>query len=365
MEATIGAPVDPPHSMMRESPAATAVARPHPSMNRQPLEGQSRMRQRPVWLVAMAAAAGLALLCILAVPGWLHPPLSPVELEGVVSAEKRVELRQAQDQLQENARATMLQAIAGALLVAGVIATWRQVHVSREGQITERFSRAVDHLGSDNPDVRLGGIYTLERIAKDSEADRRTVQSVLGAFVRNHAPWPVGAPDGPEHPTARVDERIPRLQYRAPDVQGAIGILGRRLPYPDPVQLYLARTDLRGAFLNGARLSNANLRHTNLARAVMRGADLRGSDLQDADLRQAWMDRAQLTGADLSHAYLQAARLIGAVLVNAKLIGADLRGANLHDALLEGADLKDATWDTATRWPVGFQPPGQAGEPAE
>ena len=31
----------------------------------------------------MAAAAGLALmlLCILAIPGWLHPPLSPVELE--------------------------------------------------------------------------------------------------------------------------------------------------------------------------------------------------------------------------------------------------------------------------------------------
>jgi hypothetical protein len=325
------------------------------------------MRQRPVWLVAMAATAGLALmlLCILAIPRWLHPPLSAVELDGVVSAEKRVELRQAQEQLQENARATMLQAIAGALLVAGVIATWRQVHISREGQITERFSRAVDHLGSDNPDVRLGGIYTLERIAKDSPADRRTVQSVLGAFVRNHAPWPVGATDASEHPTAEVDERVPRLQYRAPDVQAAIGVLGRRLPYPDPVELYLARTDLRGAFLDGARLSNTSFRHSNLARAVMRGVDLRGSDLQYADLRQAWMDRAQLMGADLSHAYLQGANLNGAVLVNAKVIGAELRGVSLHDARLEGADLQDAKWDATTRWPVGFQPPGQAGEPAE
>jgi Pentapeptide repeats (8 copies) len=339
-------------------------------MNQQPLEGPPRMRQPAAWRVALAAAAGvpLVLLCIFVVPGWLHPPLSPEALQGVVSADRRVELRQAQEQLQEDARATLLQGIAGALLVAGAIATWRGVHVSREGQITERFSRAVDHLGSDNPDVRLGGIYTLERIAKDSEADRRTVQSVLGAFVRNHAPWPVGAPDGPEHPTATVDEHMQRLEFRKPDVQAAIWVLGRRLPYPDPLQLYLARTDLRGAFLDRARLSGANIRHTNLARAVMRGADLTGSDLHDADLRQAWMDRSQLTGADLSHAYLQGATLIGAVLENAKLTGADLRGANLHDARLEGADLNDVNWDATTVWPVGFepkQPAGQAGEPAD
>jgi hypothetical protein len=328
------------------------------------------MQQPAARLAILAVVAALALalvLCVLVVPGWLHPPLSSAQLQAVTSAERRVELQQAQERLQEDARATLLPGIAGVLLAVGAIAAWRQVQVSREGQITERFSRAVDHLGSDNRDVRLGGIYTLERIAKDSPPDRRTVQSVLGAFVRNHAPWHVGAPDGPEHPTATVDERLPRLQFRAPDVQGAVGILGRRLPYPDPVELYLARVDLRGAFLDGARLSNTSLRHTNLARAVMRGVDLRGSDLKDADLREALMDRAQMTGTNLSGAHLQGATLHEAVLEHADLTGADLRGANFHDAHLKGADLKDAKWDDTTVWPDGFDPKRphpHAGEPA-
>jgi hypothetical protein len=330
------------------------------------------MRQPAARLAALVAVAALTLavvlLCVLLVPGWLHPPLSSAQLQGVTSAERRVELQQAQEGLQADARATLLSGIAGVLLAVGAIAAWRQVQVSREGQITERFSRAVDHLGSNNRDVRLGGIYTLERIAKDSPADRRTVQSVLGAFVRNHAPWPVGTPDGPEHPTARVDERVPWLQYRAPDVQGAVSVLGRRLPYPDPVRLFLARVDLRGAFLDGAGLSNTSFRHANLARAVMRGVDLRGSDLTDADLREAWMDRAQLTGANLSQAYLQGAKLNEAVLENANLIGADLRGADFQDAHLEGADLTDATMDSITVWPDGFDPKRprpHAGEPAD
>jgi hypothetical protein len=303
-------------------------------------------------------AIALVLLCIFVVPGWLHPPLSSTQLQGVTSPERRVELRQAQEKLQEDARATLLSGIAGVLLAVGAIAAWQQVQVSREGQITERFSRAIDHLGNDNRDVRLGGIYTLERIARDSPGDRRTVQSVLGAYVRNHAPWPVGAPGGPKHPTAGVDWRVPWLQYRAPDVQGDVAALGRRQPDPDPdpVDLFLARVDLRGAFLAGARLSNTNFRHANLARAVMSGADLRGSNLQDADLREAWMDRAQMTGADLSEAYLQGATLNGAALENANLTRADLSGANFEDARLEGANLSDVTVDATTVWPEGFDP---------
>ena len=65
-----------------------------------------------------------------------------------------------------------------------MVATWRQVPVSREGQITERFTRAMEHLGSETADVRLGGIYALERIARNPEMDRATITdaglSVLG-----------------------------------------------------------------------------------------------------------------------------------------------------------------------------------------
>jgi hypothetical protein len=327
------------------------------------------MVRRPTsWFVALAIAAVLALLllCVLVFPRLLHPPLSGADLRGIQSADKRVELQQAQARLQNDARATLLQGVAGVLLVVGVVATWRQVQVSREGQITERFARAVDHLGSDSDDVRLGGVYTLERIAKDSPADRRTVHAVLGAFVRNHAHWVVGAPGGPEHPSPTVDEQLPWLQHRRPDVQAAMTVLGRRLPSRDPLDLYLSRVDLRRAFLSDAWLANTEMRHANLARAAMRRVHLEDSDLGHTDLRQAWMEQARLTRANLSEAHLQGAKLVGADLRGAKLIGADLQGADLRDAdlrgadlqgaRLEGADLDDAKVDTTTVWPEGFRP---------
>jgi hypothetical protein len=44
--------------------------------------------------------------------------------------------------------------------------------------------------GADKLDVRLGGIYALERIAKGSKRDHPTVVEVLSAFVREHAQPP-------------------------------------------------------------------------------------------------------------------------------------------------------------------------------
>ena len=52
--------------------------------------------------------------------------------------------------------------------------------------------KAIEQLGSDKLDVRIGGIYALERIALDSAKDHPTVMAVLTAFIREHShePWP-------------------------------------------------------------------------------------------------------------------------------------------------------------------------------
>jgi hypothetical protein len=57
----------------------------------------------------------------------------------------------------------------------------RTVEVTQEQQITERFTRAIDQLGNDKLSVKLGGIYALERIAKDSPKDHWQVMEVLTA----------------------------------------------------------------------------------------------------------------------------------------------------------------------------------------
>ena len=93
------------------------------------------MHRRLAWPVAAGLAAFLVVTIgtLTLIPQWLYPRLSGDELQAVTGADNRIQLQQAQSQLQNNARATLLQAIAGLLVVAGAIATWRQVQINREG----------------------------------------------------------------------------------------------------------------------------------------------------------------------------------------------------------------------------------------
>jgi hypothetical protein len=180
--------------------------------------------RRAIWFVALTAFGVLLVLLdgIVLVPHLLYPRLSAADLRGVASAQVRIQLQQAQSQLANNVRSAVLQGLAGLVVVVGGAAAWWQVRISREGQITERFSKAVDQLGSPNGDVRIGGLYALERIARNSAADRNAILFLLGAFIRTRAPWPVGAPGGPQHPTATVDDDLPWMRVRAPDIQAAM-----------------------------------------------------------------------------------------------------------------------------------------------
>jgi hypothetical protein len=96
----------------------------------------------------------VAFVAVVLVPIWLEPALSKADLSAVPAGEKRVTLQQAQAQMQNSIRSTLLQGLAGVLVIGGAVATWRQVQISREGQITDRLTHAIDQLGNDKVDVR-------------------------------------------------------------------------------------------------------------------------------------------------------------------------------------------------------------------
>ena len=82
-----------------------------------------------------------------------------------------------------------------ALLVSqgNQITSQKALLVSQEGQIPDRFTMAeqlgaTDLRGNPKLEVRLGGIYSLERIANDSEKDHWAIMEVLGSYARLHAP---------------------------------------------------------------------------------------------------------------------------------------------------------------------------------
>lgn len=292
------------------------------------------MARRTAWLVAIGVLVLLAVIVV--VPQLQVANLPDAELRQVAEADKKIQLQQAQEQLRNNVRSTLLQAVAGLLVVIGATATWYQVRVNRDGQITDRYSRAVEHLGNDNVDVRIGALYALERIANNSAEDRRFVQTTIGSFLRNRSPWPAGSPGVPEHPTPTVDETLPWLWMRAQDVETALVVLARQPKARDAPPVRLSHVDLRSAYLEDHDLSGALIRRSNLARAWLPGTRLDGCDLHAADLRLAKLTGASLRKASVRDAYLQ---------------GADLRGVDL-----EGADLRGAHADAKTTWPAGYTP---------
>ena len=307
-----------------------------------------RLPQRlPQWTaLAVLGLLGLAgIAALLLAPAWLHPPLTEGQLRGITDPEKRITLQQAQSQLQNDARATLLQGLAGLVVVAGAAATWQQVQISRHGHITDRITRAVDQLGQDTVDVRLGGLYALERVAKDSYQDRATVTTILAAYVRTHAPVNSRSESGSDEPDLW-------LQLRRPDVQAALTLLGRRPETAEDSDVYLSHTDLRKARMGKGGWDGLICAHSNLVGARLRCASLVRASFDDSDLRGVRLDEAILTEAKLRHT-----RLDGAVLR-----GADLRGADLTGATLDGADLTGVRTDSHTIWPEGFNPPGHPQE---
>lgn len=92
-----------------------------------------------------------------------------------------------------------------------------QIELMHSAQVTDRFTRAIEQMGSASTHVRMGGIFAMERIARDSPGDHQYVVDTLAAFVRGRLP------------ASDVGEGgyVPILQLRAPDAQAAVTVLCR------------------------------------------------------------------------------------------------------------------------------------------
>jgi uncharacterized protein YjbI with pentapeptide repeats len=329
-----------------------------------------------LYYILIAATAILTLAALLWIL-WVVPKWQVIQLQKTKVLIKTNELFS----LENEARRTTAQIIAGVLVIAGLILTGIQLiitsNLTQEGQITDRFTKAISQLGDPKLEVRLGGIYALERIAKDSEKDHWTIMEVLTAYVRENASITKYKQANKNSSTKKrakeeVEQKLPT------DIQAILTIIGRRDKRYEPNRLdlpstILGKANLRGADLRGADLSEANLSEANLLGAnlsgaelftanlnranlnranlfgaFLNGADLSGAYLGDADLSEANLSEANLSEASLLGAYLFRADLSEANLFRANLFRANLFGANLGGADLREADLRDArslTWE--------------------
>ncbi len=214
--------------------------------------------------------------------------------------------------LENTTEAFIVQALGGAFFFVTAFFSWRNLVVTQEKQITERFSKAIEQLGNKNLSIRLGGIYSLERIAKDSPKDHVTVMDILSTFIQE---------------TSSLDKEQEIINR---DVQAVLYVIGQRKDSLEPKNL-------------GFTLDFTNLRGANFFRGDFRRFGFKSSDLRNADLRQANFSEADFTTAKLNESDLHGANFTKAIVKDC-----DFRGVKglTSTQIMSAYDWETATYDS-------------------
>lgn len=170
-------------------------------------------------------------------------------------------------------------------------------------------------------ELRLAGIYALERIANDSEKDRDAVSEVLSTYVRENAHFnPADDASGASHPTVV-----------SPTPSGGIATVSAASVIPDGL---LSERHVR---------ADIQTIMTVLGRRTARGV----LDLRDVDLRHVYLQDAHLEGANLWNAHFEQSGLGNTHLDDAYLVGAHFELAFMWDTHLDRANLDQAVFTYA------------------
>jgi hypothetical protein len=110
-------------------------------------------RNRTALVVGGTAAAVMAYLLLV----WLGAALLDASrLKGLTPVQQETAI--------DAIRGRMLQFGAGLLAAGALVYTALTFRLSRESQVTDRYTKAIEQLGSERLDVQLDAIYALERI---------------------------------------------------------------------------------------------------------------------------------------------------------------------------------------------------------
>ena len=256
---------------------------------------------------------------------------------------------------QENeARKTLAQIVGGILVLAGLYYTNENIKISqrsaedaqrsatesreltRQGQLTDRFTKAVEQLGKEdspgtnnNLPTRLGGIYALERIANESREDHWPIVELLLQYV--------------------YQTKAGKDGVVTPEVQAILTALGRRnSSYETPDQkIALTDLDLRFAQFTG-NFDNSAFDRSRLQNARFSQVHLRGSSFTETNLTQTRFQNADLRGTVFNSTFFVGGSGIGrSTVAYTDFIDTDMTGVTG----LECKDIASALFNEKTVLP--------------
>ena len=193
----------------------------------------------------------------------------------------------------------------------------RQAETAQQGLRNERYQKGAKMLGSESLSVRMGGIYALQRLAREHPEEYHIqIMRLLCAFVRRPATDKNYEKELYENFKGSVQFNIEGPLARE-DVQAAMYAIGAR----GEKEIALEKRQEFELDLRHADLRHMNLRGANLTGAYFYKADLSKAFLLSVDLTDAWFGGANLSEAQLGGAILSGATLLEAIVSDTKFAG--------------------------------------------
>ena len=192
----------------------------------------------------------------------------------------------------------------------------RQAETAEQGLITDRINKAVENLGkSENGfpviEARIGAIYALERIAKDSERDHVPIMELFCAYIRTNS---------------SNDTKDIKTKPLREDIRVILNIIRRRSEWEQGKnRLKTERTkkmrlNFFNCYLKSTELQHANLSNANFYKANLQNAWLNGANLRRVRLLGVNINNAKLTGAKTNGAHARSGNFSGCQTLNQKQI---------------------------------------------
>lgn len=288
-----------------------------------------KIKKRPLTCLICIIVIVTAVVLLIALPYWRVTQFGISDPKDLADAENSY-------------RATFAQILGGIAVGIGIYFAWGNLTTAREGQITERFTRAVEQLGSEKLEIRLGGIYALERIANESDKDYWPIMEILTAYVRMNSKIDNISMTIQEKERITKGDPVKEIQRISFDIQTVLTVLGRRKythNHGESGNLDLTNTCLDKAELESAHLEEAYINLAHLKGATLDGAHFEGAHFVDVNLDFSWLEGTHLERADLRGASIKRAHLTGVYLIDAHLETANLEHSILEKAHLNRADL--------------------------
>lgn len=183
----------------------------------------------------------------------------------------------------------------------------KNLEVSENKLTSEIIAKATDHLGSETPIVRLGGINTLIWIAKSDmtkheNASVAAVENTMAGFIVSRS----------------QSDTTDSLSSLPIDIETALHFLLYRQSHS--VVQHLDQINLASSQFSLRRFNRASLINVNLQNSCLKKSDLKRSSISECNFSQADLSSSDLSGCEIKGTQFSLCILENAIVSGAKIV---------------------------------------------